>query len=53
MMKWTARYLINGVVVERELYETPLIWFKKYAYDAELVLAIAVERWLSSCVKKP
>lgn len=47
-MKWTAKFLINGVAVERELFTTPLIWFKKHSYDAEKVLELSIERWLAS-----
>ncbi len=45
-MKWYAKYLVNGLVVERELYTSPLIWFKHHSYDAEKVLELAIERWL-------
>lgn len=48
IMKWTAKFLINGVAVERELFTTPLIWFKKHSYDAEKVLELSIERWLAS-----
>jgi hypothetical protein len=47
-MKWYAKYLINGVVVERELYTTPLIWFKKHTYSAEKVLELALNRWIDT-----